>query len=64
MNFRSNQPFVGSSAFAHKGGMHVHAVNRISESYEHIRPESVGNEIVFMQRIYRRGEKLLPENGH
>ena len=44
MNFRPNQPFVGSSAFAHKGGMHVHAVNRISESYEHIRPELVGNE--------------------
>ncbi|MCH7687055.1 MAG: citramalate synthase, partial [Planctomycetes bacterium] len=44
MNFRTNQPFVGSSAFAHKGGMHVHAVNRIAESYEHIRPESVGNE--------------------
>jgi 2-isopropylmalate synthase len=44
MNFRSNQPFVGSSAFAHKGGMHVHAVNRIAESYEHINPECVGNE--------------------
>lgn len=44
MNFRSNQPFVGSSAFAHKGGMHVHAVNRIAESYEHITPEAVGNE--------------------
>ncbi len=44
MNFRPNQPFVGSSAFAHKGGMHVHAVNRITESYEHIDPELVGNE--------------------
>jgi 2-isopropylmalate synthase len=44
MNFRSNQPFVGRSAFAHKGGMHVHAVNRIAASYEHIRPECVGNE--------------------
>ena len=44
MNFRYNQPFVGSSAFAHKGGMHVHAVNRVSESYEHIDPEVVGNE--------------------
>jgi 2-isopropylmalate synthase len=44
MNFRSNQPFVGVSAFAHKGGMHVHAVNRIAESYEHIDPECVGNE--------------------
>lgn len=44
MNFRSNQPFVGSSAFAHKGGMHVHAVNRLSRSYEHIPPEAVGNQ--------------------
>jgi 2-isopropylmalate synthase len=43
MNFRSNQPFVGASAFAHKGGMHVHAVNRLASSYEHIPPESVGN---------------------
>jgi 2-isopropylmalate synthase len=44
MNFRSNQPFVGSSAFAHKGGMHTHAVNRDPATYEHIRPEMVGNE--------------------
>jgi len=43
MNFRSNQPFVGTSAFAHKGGMHVHAVNRVTQSYEHIEPEVVGN---------------------
>ena len=43
MNFRSGQPFVGPSAFAHKGGMPVHAVNRVSASYEHIPPESVGN---------------------
>ena len=44
MNFRRSQPFVGTSAFAHKGGMHVHAVNRIAHSYEHITPESVGNQ--------------------
>lgn len=44
MNFRADQPFVGTSAFAHKGGMHVHAVNRIAASYEHIEPETVGNE--------------------
>ena len=44
MNFRSTQPFVGTSAFAHKGGMHVHAVNRVTASYEHIDPESVGNQ--------------------
>lgn len=44
MHFRNNQPFVGPSAFAHKGGMHVHAVNRAAKSYEHIEPEQVGNE--------------------
>lgn len=44
LHFRTNQPFVGPSAFAHKGGMHVHAVNRAASSYEHITPESVGNE--------------------
>jgi 2-isopropylmalate synthase len=44
MNFRNGQPFVGASAFAHKGGMHVHAVNRLAASYEHIPPETVGNQ--------------------
>jgi 2-isopropylmalate synthase len=44
MNFRSTQPFVGASAFAHKGGMHTHAVARVSASYEHIDPSAVGNE--------------------
>jgi 2-isopropylmalate synthase len=44
MNFRSGQPFVGASAFAHKGGMHTHAVSKLAASYEHIDPESVGNE--------------------
>jgi 2-isopropylmalate synthase len=43
MHFRNNQPFVGPSAFAHKGGMHVHAVSRAAHSYEHIAPETVGN---------------------
>ena len=43
MNPISNQPYVGTSAFAHKGGMHVHAVNRVAHSYEHVNPESVGN---------------------
>ena len=38
-----HQPFVGESAFAHKGGVHVHAVQKKSETYEHIRPELVGN---------------------
>ena len=37
-------PFVGRTAFAHKGGMHVNAVKKNSRSYEHIEPASVGNE--------------------
>jgi len=37
------QPFVGESAFAHKGGMHVSAIVRNPETYEHIDPELVGN---------------------
>ncbi len=36
-------PWVGQTAFAHKGGMHVHAIDRVARSYEHINPESVGN---------------------
>jgi 2-isopropylmalate synthase len=37
------QPWVGQTAFAHKGGMHVHAIDRVARSYEHINPESIGN---------------------
>lgn len=37
------QPYVGDSAFAHKGGIHVSAIQRHPETYEHIRPELVGN---------------------
>ncbi len=44
MNFRPGQPFVGTSAFAHKGGMHVHGVRKNAASYEHIDPAVVGNE--------------------
>jgi 2-isopropylmalate synthase len=40
---QGNQPFVGGSAFAHKGGMHVHAVQKNPATYEHIDPASVGN---------------------
>ncbi len=36
-------PFVGLSAFAHKGGIHVSAVERNPRTYEHITPEQVGN---------------------
>ena len=37
------QPWVGQTAFAHKGGIHVHAIERVARSYEHINPEAVGN---------------------
>jgi len=37
------QPYVGTSAFAHKGGIHVSAVNRNPVTYEHVDPEKVGN---------------------
>lgn len=43
----NHQPFVGRSAFAHKAGVHVSAIKRKPETYEHIRPESVGN----LQRV-------------
>lgn len=39
----NNQPFVGQSAFAHKGGIHVSAVLKHPETYEHLPPEAVGN---------------------
>jgi 2-isopropylmalate synthase len=39
-----NLPFVGKSAFAHKGGIHVSAVMKESRAYEHIEPAAVGNE--------------------
>ena len=39
-----SRPYVGESAFAHKAGMHVDAVGKVSKSFEHIEPEAVGNE--------------------
>ncbi|MEK7196754.1 MAG: citramalate synthase [Nitrospirota bacterium] len=43
MRHFKRQPFVGDSAFAHKGGIHVSAVMKRPETYEHIKPELVGN---------------------
>ena len=39
----AHAPYVGSSAFAHKGGLHASAITRFPEAYEHARPEAVGN---------------------
>ncbi len=41
---RDYQPYVGNSAFAHKGGIHVSAVRKDTRTYEHIDPEIVGNQ--------------------
>jgi 2-isopropylmalate synthase len=43
LNLVAGQPYVGPSAFAHKGGMHVHAVQKDASTYEHVSPEAVGN---------------------
>jgi 2-isopropylmalate synthase len=39
-----HQPYVGASAFAHKGGLHVAAILKAEESYQHIDPTLIGNE--------------------
>jgi 2-isopropylmalate synthase len=39
----NSRPFVGESAFAHKGGIHVSAIMKVSKAYEHLEPELVGN---------------------
>jgi 2-isopropylmalate synthase len=44
INPDAHAPFVGRSAFAHKGGIHVAAVRKLAESYEHVPPAAVGNE--------------------
>ena len=43
-----NMPYVGESAFAHKGGLHIDALRKNKKTYEHIAPELVGNERRFL----------------
>ncbi|MDD4899814.1 MAG: citramalate synthase [Candidatus Omnitrophica bacterium] len=43
MRLKNDQPFVGESAFAHKGGVHINAVMKNPKTYEHIDPALVGN---------------------
>jgi 2-isopropylmalate synthase len=43
MRHDPRQPWVGATAFAHKGGMHVNAVQKVAQTFEHINPELVGN---------------------
>lgn len=48
IHLNSQLPYVGSSAFAHKAGMHIDAVLKNPEAYEHIAPETIGNARVFL----------------
>jgi 2-isopropylmalate synthase len=60
-----NQAFVGRSAFAHKGGVHVAAVLKDSATYEHIRPETVGNrQRVLVSDLSGRGNVLYKLKQH
>jgi len=43
-----NMPYVGGSAFAHKGGLHIDALRKNKRTYEHIDPELIGNERRFL----------------
>lgn len=55
-NLSGREPFVGKSAFAHKGGMHIDAVTKDPHSFEHIVPEDVGNKRrVLMSEVAGRG---------
>src|SRR3954447_7598096 len=64
-NLVSGQPYVGASAFAHKGGMHVHAVQKDVSTYEHVSPDTVGNtrkilvsELSGVSNIAKAGKKF------
>lgn len=48
ISLNKRDPYVGSSAFAHKGGMHIDGVCKASASFEHINPELVGNKRRFL----------------
>ena len=54
-----HQPYVGKSAFAHKGGIHVAAMRRSAVSYQHVDPEQVGNQMrVVVSELSGRGNLL------
>jgi len=66
-NIRHNkyQPYVGASAFSHKGGIHVSAVTKNPETYEHIRPELVGNvQRVLISDLAGRSNILSKAKGY
>jgi 2-isopropylmalate synthase len=56
-------PFVGAASFVHKGGVHADAVNKVKHSYEHIRPEAVGNRTrVLVSDMSGRSSVMMKAN--
>ena len=51
------EPYIGKSAFAHKGGMHIDAVMKAPSSFEHIPPETVGNNRRILMSEVSGGER-------
>jgi len=69
-NHQAGRPFVGISSFAHKGGLHVSALEKLPDSYQHIDPNSVGNrsrilvsELSGRKNIEAKARELGLENG-
>lgn len=65
--YNERQPYVGNSAFAHKGGMHIDGIQKNRQSFEHISPELVGNErrilmseVSGRSTILKRIQKVVP----
>ncbi len=64
-HFVAHLPFVGKSAFAHKGGVHVAAMRRSAKSYQHVEPELVGNKMrVVVSDLSGRGNLLSKAEEH
>lgn len=68
IKLQHSMPYVGKSAFAHKGGMHVDGVNKNPKSFEHLQPELVGNkrnillsEVAGRAAILKRLNQIVPE---
>jgi 2-isopropylmalate synthase len=62
---RNDQAYVGRSAFAHKGGVHVSAVLKDSSTYEHVAPETVGNrQRVLLSDLSGRGNIFYKLHQH
>ncbi len=58
-------PYVGKSAFAHKGGVHVAAMRRSAQSYQHVEPERIGNKMrVVVSDLSGRGNILSKAEEH